>query len=331
MNKDAYLSMSADELAGDPAVQAYVLEGRDAAAWRTLAAGHPAFAQRLAQARGQLEMLAGFLDRDDLSPATPKLDAEAHAVWTRIERRTRPEQRKRRARRAQTPRRLRRWGGIALAAAAAIALLVVLLPGRLGSDYRTGPGELLAVELPDGSAVTLGPTTNLEILSYEGERRLRLEGEAYFDVERGTRFSVETAAGKVAVLGTTFTINAGGTQLAVACATGRVAVVTPADSVALSPGRAARVTEGVLDTFAVNVAQIGTWRFGTLVYEDEPLVTVAAELERYFARPVIVAPQSQQRRITAELPVDDFAAAVSRLEFLLQTPVDTTGGALRIE
>lgn len=322
---DAYLNMSAAELAADPAVQALVLEGREAEAWSVFAAEHADFAARLATARAELTALVGHLEGGGTDGA---LDGEAQLVWRRIEARTKPRARAGMPRRSSS-RRLRRFGVVAAAAAAAIALLVLFLPGTSPESYSTGPGELLAVELPDGSQVTLGPTSSLRVGSFSDLREVVLEGEAYFDVERGGRFSVETPNGRVSVLGTSFTVDALDAELGVACATGRVAVVAAGDSVVLVPGRAARVTQLGIDTFGVQVAAIGSWRDGVLRFDNEPLQQVAAELARYYDRPASVSDASRDRRITAELPAGDLALAVERLEFLLQSSVDTAGGALR--
>lgn len=323
---DAYLQMSVEALVGDPAIQGLALEGRDAEAWATFAAGNPDFARRLDRARSELRALGEHLRTD---PRQRVSDREVELVWRGIEARTRPASSVRRTERGRSKRQLRRFTAFALAAAAAIALLIVLLPGTAVETYSTGPGELLAVELPDGSTVTLGPTSRLSVGRFSDRREVELDGEGFFDVTRGAPFEVETPAGRVAVLGTSFTVDALDAELAVACATGRVAVVAAGDSVVLVPGRAARATTLGIDTFAVEVADIGSWREGVLRFEDELLPRVAAELERYYGRRASVSPDNANRRITAELPADDLALAVERLEFLLQSPVDTSAGGLR--
>lgn len=327
---DAYLQLSVDELVAEPAVFALVHGGRDAAAWEALAREHPDFGARLAEARRAVAALSSAVDYDALTAAPAPLDDEAEAVWRFIARRTAAAAPPRRARRPAARRsRYRRWATVALAAAAAVALIVMLLPGRAPERYSTGAGEQLAVGLPDGSTVTLGPASELRVESFDGQRRVRLAGEAFFDVERGGPFSVVTERGRVAVLGTTFTVDATAGELGVACATGRVAVVAAGDSLVLTPGRGARSAGEGLVGYEVAAAEVGRWRTGTIAVQDRSLAYVAATLERYYGRAPELSATDAARRVTVELPADDFAGAVARLEFVLQSPIDTTGGGLR--
>ena len=65
------------------------------------------------------------------------------------------------------------------------------------------------VELPDGSMVYLNAHSELSYFTTIGdERRVRLEGEAFFNVAKDAAhpFVVETTAGEVTVLGTSFSV-----------------------------------------------------------------------------------------------------------------------------
>lgn len=80
-------------------------------------------------------------------------------------------------------------------------------------EYRTNPGMVARVDLPDGSQVWLNSSTWLRHpRTFIGENReVEIEGEAYFDVERdkNKRFIVHTPTDlKVEVLGTEFNIEA---------------------------------------------------------------------------------------------------------------------------
>jgi len=78
--------------------------------------------------------------------------------------------------------------------------------------FQTGYGETLFVELEYGSQVTLNANTIMKWDLHwkkKGERKIRLEGEAFFDVsqtEEGLPFLVETEDLTVNVLGTTFRV-----------------------------------------------------------------------------------------------------------------------------
>ncbi len=332
-----YQTLSVAELAAEPAFQAYVSDGREGAQWDAWQAEDAAFAKTVTTAREHLTRLSAALaDPEDLT-------STADGLWARIAattgiattgptQATAPQARivtlPSRSRPAPANLR-RRYIGIALAVAAAVLVLFLLLPGA--SDvYRTGPGEIQVVDLPDGSRATLGPATELRVVDYGDTRALTLVGEAFFEVERGLPFTIATASGKVRVLGTSFSV-ATFEGLAVACATGRVKVTTSAASAEITPGLAVRTTDGRhLEPYPVPVAEIGGWRSGTVYLQDIRLEDLGEALARYYARPVEIAPGSRGRRLTVDVPLADFPAAVQRLGFVLQTEIDTSGGGLRI-
>ena len=337
MNDD-YLHTPTDELAADPRVQAYVLEGRDAAAWTAWLAEHPAAATRVAEARALLRQLDA-----ELAPVAD--EAQVARVWSRIAASTSTDAgaearvvslgRPRDARRRDAPRRPgRRRLAWVLAAAAAVAALLLLLPGTGPEVYESGAGEAVAVELPDGSRVALAPGSRLEVESYDGARALHLTGEAFFEVAPGAPFTVATAHGRVRVLGTSFSVADDG-ELAVACATGRVRVTAAAAAngaaaVELTPGWAVRTRGGELaEATAVATDEVAAWRRGRLYFRGAPVHEVAARLRRHFGRTFATPPDLRDAPVTIDVPSDDFPEAIARLGFVLQVPLDTAAASAR--
>ena len=323
MNAD-YLSLTADELAAEPALQAYALDGRGAESWATWLAAHPEAAQRVEEAVDAVRQLDGAF------AATPPADAaRVERLWQRVAESTAETASAKVVRLSEAsgvrPRRSRRfllWA--ATAAAAAVALLLYV--SAPADAYRTGVGEQRVVSLPDGSRVTLGPASALTVEDYDDERRLRLAGEAFFEVEKGSPFSVATATGTVQVLGTSFSVDAEGERgLAVACATGRVRVAVPAASVELTPGQAVRREGDTLaPVYAVSPREVGAAGDGRIYFRGATVREVAARLRRYYGRTFTPSPESRNRTVNLELPTDDFPGAIARVNFVLATPVDTS-------
>jgi ferric-dicitrate binding protein FerR (iron transport regulator) len=153
------------------------------------------------------------------------------------------------------------------------------------------------ISLPDGSEATLHAGTRLRYRDgFRGwfwraaDRRLELEGAAYFDVvSDGRSFSVRTYNASVRVLGTEFEVQSWSgdrTGTAVTVAEGRVALAgSTGDAVTLVVGQravvlhAATAPESARDFSAERVAP---WRSGGFVAVDEPLANVVATLERQF-------------------------------------------------
>lgn len=181
----------------------------------------------------------------------------------------------------------RAWwtAGLGLAAAAAIALLIIFLPGggeTEGKTFATAQGEQQNVQLPDGSQVKLNAASNLAYAAnWEEERRVSLEGEAFFEVEKGKTFTVGTDAGAVEVLGTSFNVRVRDGALRVECFTGKVRVTNAKgkELAILQPGQFVenrREDNPQVGTFAVDKAD---WRDGFYDYKGTPFPEVIREVE----------------------------------------------------
>lgn len=114
-----------------------------------------------------------------------------------------------------------------------IAASVVLFIGFISyfnffndTVYSSNFGEQLTFNLPDGSTVILNSksTISFDESNWENNRTLELDGEAYFDVEKGNTFTVATSEGDVSVLGTEFNVHSEKGFFEVSCYEGKVKV-----------------------------------------------------------------------------------------------------------
>jgi transmembrane sensor len=219
--------------------------------------------------------------------------------------------------------RRRRQAGAWRVRAAAAVLLAAVLAGGLGvyrlaadrsvlatQDFRTGVGEKAIITLSDGSVVTLGTDTRLRTQSDEGRRLVFLErGQAFFKVakDQGRPFVVHAAGRTVTALGTAFEVRIDG-GFKVTLVEGRVKInalapppARPAKGVEAPPAAALEETVLVAGVQLValdaqhwsvtrtDVNRETAWVHGQLVYVDEPLGRVAAEMNRYSDRKIVVA------------------------------------------
>ncbi|WP_242203315.1 FecR family protein [Aestuariivivens insulae] len=171
------------------------------------------------------------------------------------------------------------------AAAVLVVALGLLYVMTMSSHYQTGYGEQLAVLLPDDSSVKLNANSQLEhkTLNWKSNRILELEGEAFFDVEKGESFKVLTSLGMVEVLGTEFNMISRGTYFEVQCREGKVKVTSNVLSkeVILLPGKAVRVANNALEEWAFDLDE-ANWTLGESTFFNTPISQVLLALENQF-------------------------------------------------
>ena len=181
----------------------------------------------------------------------------------------------------------------AAVAAFAVVAAAMLLLQPLRADYAANAGETLSITLPDGSFASLNSGTNLQYRDgLWRSRRVRLDGEAYFDVVAGSRlFEVETFNADVRVVGTRFNVRARYDDhepaTVVSVGEGQVDIFARGiddKHMRLTRGQRARVdalTVQMLDEPAGD-DDAGAWREGDLIFKDESLGVVLDEVARRF-------------------------------------------------
>ena len=169
--------------------------------------------------------------------------------------------------------------------------------------------------LSDGSQVWLNAESRLTYPAAFGasERRVRLEGEAYFEVESGKgRFVVETGDMNVRVLGTAFNVNAYKNEAATRTTLvhGKVEVMTGGDELqqVLVPGEQAIFDResGQLEVKQVNTDFYTRWIKGQFVFRDTPLRDIMRTLARWY--------EMEYEFTDAELESLCFYGVISRFE-----------------
>nr|WP_321357964.1 FecR domain-containing protein [uncultured Draconibacterium sp.] len=187
---------------------------------------------------------------------------------------------------------------------AAAALIILLLGfGGVISFYQKSiecmPGEHLVAELPDGSSVDLNAASKLVYypLKWKWQRKLEFEGEGFFNVEKGSTFTVESDNGITQVLGTSFNIYAREENYRVTCLTGKVQVTSPNDEkVMLLPQNHVELEEGKLVvTKMYEPEKAISWKQNYFYFTGRPLKEVIDEIERQYAVTIKLDPQLNNR------------------------------------
>lgn len=158
---------------------------------------------------------------------------------------------------------------------------------------RSNAGEQLRLSLPDGSVVRLNAGSSIQFPDRfdKKERKVVVTGEVFFDVTKNPNrpFIVYSNYVRTTVLGTSFNIRAfKGKNISVTVATGIVKVAhldrDKSFEIKLLPNEQV-VYKQSNDSFKVNHVDsrdYSSWINGVLKFNNESLVDVALELERWF-------------------------------------------------
>ena len=219
--------------------------------------------------------------------------------------------------------------------------------GNLLLKASTPRGGTYQITLPDGTKVWLNSASSLQFPAvFKGlkERRVRLTGEAYFEVAKikGNKslgkdlpFIVESKGQEVEVLGTHFNINSypDEEQIRTTLLEGSVKVSTGVEAGGktaqrLNPGQQARVSRNSAREVLVvpaNIEQVMAWKNGYFHFENDNLPTVMRQLSRWYNVEVVY----NVNRIDDEF-IGDIPRSV-RLSEVLKTVEYSGGVSFKIE
>lgn len=175
-----------------------------------------------------------------------------------------------------------------VSAVASIAVVLVFIFGRPNGleQYNAPMASNTNFELPDASKVILNADSKIRYDKkrwYE-KRSLKLEGEAFFDVEKGAIFEVRTQKGIITVLGTEFNVFARSTGFKVSCQEGQVMVTTLAGTnEIITAGQGVELVGENLRRFDLITPEAAPWVEGVFDYNERPISEIINEIERQYA------------------------------------------------
>ncbi len=214
--------------------------------------------------------------------ATIPWEKSKEQVWSELEKRIES---------VETPGKiviLKPW--MKLAAAAVITLLIGIatLMQLYTRTIRIPAGQHSSISLPDNSRVNLNAQSTLSYkpLMWIFSRKTKLEGEGYFEVQKGKKFEVLSDLGKTIVLGTSFNIYSRKNQYQATCITGTVKVTEKENHkvVVLKPGQKAEINaKGTLQVLSdINTEQTLSWMSDRFSFTSVPVRQVLEEIGRQY-------------------------------------------------
>jgi transmembrane sensor len=171
-------------------------------------------------------------------------------------------------------------------AAAVIAIIFgsYYFIGNQTQNYTTSFAEKSNFDLPDNSTVNLNAASEITFKSgnWKKNRNLTLKGEAYFKVEKGSKFIVKTPLGNVTVLGTQFNVVARDNYFEVVCYEGLVSTTYKNNSVKIPAGSSFKVLNAQVKFEKTIDETTPSWIQNNSSFKSMPYWYVVNELERQY-------------------------------------------------
>lgn len=214
------------------------------------------------------------------------------------------------------------------------------------AEINTPRGTITRYELPDQSVVWLNGGTKLRhTLNFDSrERKVELEGEAYFEVQANPEkpFYVTMANGlSVYVYGTQFNVNAYPDEsiIETVLEKGQVSVISPdqQQTISLKPGERLAYDKSS-DTFQksiIDVYEKTAWKDGKLIFRNAPLDDIFKRLSRHFNTDIEFQNKSGKEykyRATFQnetlIQILDYLSKSAHMKWSIEEPVQHDDGTL---
>jgi transmembrane sensor len=229
--------------------------------------------------------------------------------------------------------------------ALAASLSAVLAAGgfyysQLPTVYTTEAGAQLAVELDDGSRLSLDASSRVRYKQSGDVRQLWLDrGRAAFEVSPDAQrpFSVAVRDRVVVAIGTEFTVEELPGQVRVSLYSGKVAVLTSSSTETgtrqlLAPGdRLTLFDDGQPQALSRGVSEDDLdWTAGVLTFHNEALPVAIEQMNRHSARRIEVPADLASQKISGVFEASETDAFISAVCALFDLRVQQDGEIVRL-
>ncbi len=200
------------------------------------------------------------------------------------------------------------------------AVFAVLLAGyyyttTLDTSVKTEIAQTETFSLPDNSEVVLnaGSKITYNKKNWANSRELSLDGEAYFRVTKGNKFSVKTVEGTVSVLGTQFNVFARDGLFTVACYEGLVSVAFNDTLLKVPAGSKVQIENGKLVINETADRPSPVWLAHESNFDNAPLPIVIKELERQYPIKITLENVDSEKRFTGSFTHENLDLALKAI------------------
>ncbi len=199
--------------------------------------------------------------------------------------------------------------------------------------FAAAKGQRIVCSLPDGTKVWLNSDSKLEYPKTFAKniRRVKLSGEAYFDVVKNSKqpFIVETSSVSIKVLGTKFNVKSYPFEKTIetilesgSVSLEKIDANTSAKPVIIKPQQKAtyNIDHQNFKLESVNSELLTSWKDGKLIFDNELINEVIIKIERHYGLKVNVTNCRHEDRITLTLKDETIDEALRLIQ--LTTPIN---------
>ena len=200
------------------------------------------------------------------------------------------------------------------------------------TNYETEFAETINFNLPDESEVVLNANSEITFnkKEWESNRNLNLDGEAFFKVKKGKKFTVKTSIGNVTVLGTQFNVKERDNYFEVKTYEGLVSVAYKDTLVKLPKGTLFRVVNGVVDTNTTFNISENSWLQKESNFKSTPLKIVLEEIKNQFGYTVKTDNVDVNKLYTGGFSHSDVNIAMQSITIPLQLSYKIEGNIITV-
>jgi len=222
--------------------------------------------------------------------------------------------------------------GKSIAAAALDKQGMAADPSKVVLELATPLGGIYQITLPDGTKVWLNAGSSLKYpMSFaKNERRVSLEGEAFFEVTKDSArpFKVLSKGQEIEVLGTAFNVNSypDNTVIKTTLVNGKVKLSNHkrySEAIYLLPGQQSTNTNnGKIQLANVDTAPFTAWKEGLFYFDETPLSDALQQIGRWY---------NVEVKYKGEVPQTHFYGRIKRSKPLRDVLDVLEEGGLRFE
>lgn len=218
----------------------------------------------------------------------------------------------------------------------AAAILLLLAPVyylyylNATTTINTLIAETSTFNLPDDSEVSLSAHSNITYQKgkWKNNRSLKLQGEAYFKVQKGKTFTVKTDAGTIQVLGTQFNVKQRNNIFEVVCYEGAVKVTTQKSQKILHPGNIFQIINNKETQHKLTHRKSPNWIHQESSFTNIPLIDVLAELKRYYPVKIDISNINQQKLFNGSFTHKNLDIALKTITIPLNITYSNTNNTI---